>query len=237
MPFGWFDMNWPWIGLFIAAILLVVLFGTDALRGERSVSRWRDPRWLAWLAPAGYMLHQTEEYGVDMLGQFFAFPNLVCATFGQPPYPDCAYPPSLYVAINIPVIWIAGLICALLSRRYPLVGLGLYGVHFVNALSHIGMFAATGDYNPGVLTAFVVLLPLSVWVAFATWKNPLIGRSGIATIFLAGLLVNGVLAASLVAFSRGLISGDTLIGIQLFNFLWSPLIPWLKDGHSQQGRR
>lgn len=228
MPFGWFDMHWQWIGLAAAAVLFALLFGTNILRSGMGVSRWRDLRWLAWLAPAGYMLHQTEEYGVDMFGQFFAFPNLVCTTFGESPYPNCTFPPLLFVAINIPVVWVAGLICAVASPRYPLIGLGLYGVYFVNSLSHIGMFAATGTYNPGLLTAFIVLLPLSIWVAFATWKNPLIGGSGIAVLFLAGLLLNGILAASLLAFSRDMISGKTLVLIQLFNFLWSPVLPWLK---------
>ena len=89
----WFDRNWPWLGLAISAALLLLLFTTNVLRSELGISRWRDPVWLSWLAPAAYMIHQTEEYGIDLYGQFFAFPNLLCMTFGQPPYPACSVPP------------------------------------------------------------------------------------------------------------------------------------------------
>src|SRR5689334_7374637 len=99
MKFGWFDHNWPWIGLAISALLLTLLFTTNAFRSDHSLSRWRDPVWLAWLAPAAYMLHQTEEYGITLFGQLFAFPDALCVTLGQPPYPGCIIPPPVFVAV------------------------------------------------------------------------------------------------------------------------------------------
>jgi hypothetical protein len=61
----WFDLAWPWVGLGAAAVLFFFLFATDKLRERLDVSRWRDPVWLSWLAPAAYMIHQFEEYGID----------------------------------------------------------------------------------------------------------------------------------------------------------------------------
>ena len=115
MEWSWFDIYWSWIGLAMSAALLILLFGTDLLRSSLSQSRWRDPVWLAWLAPASYAAHQFEEYGIDALGHHFAFPDLLCASFSMPPYPDCSVPHAFFLAVNIPAIWGAGLICALLA--------------------------------------------------------------------------------------------------------------------------
>lgn len=228
MQFSWFDTHWPWLGLAASALLWILLLTTNIFRSDVRVSRWRDPVWLAWLAPAGYMLHNVEEYGVDMMGKFFAFPDQACSTFFSQ-ISDCPFPTSLWVAINIPAIWIGGLVCALLARRHPLMGLSLFGVYFVNALSHIGTAVGTGTYNPGLLTAVVVLLPLSLWVAYATVSDTRIGKSGIWILFLVGMALNGLLMITLVAFSRGLISGRFLVAFQLVNPLSYVLLPWLKE--------
>jgi len=47
----------------MAAILLM----TDTFRGSTTVSRWRDPMWLAWLAVPLYWLHQFEEYSLPVI--------------------------------------------------------------------------------------------------------------------------------------------------------------------------
>jgi hypothetical protein len=72
MKWSWFDLHWPWIGLVLSAALLLVLFTTNLFRSDLSKSRWFDPAWLAWLAPAAYMIHQFEEYGIDARGIRFA---------------------------------------------------------------------------------------------------------------------------------------------------------------------
>jgi hypothetical protein len=51
MEWNWFDSHWPWIGLAMSAVLLVLLLATNIFRSDRSKSRWFDPVWLAW--PAG----------------------------------------------------------------------------------------------------------------------------------------------------------------------------------------
>jgi hypothetical protein len=38
MEWIWFDLNWPWIGLGLSATLLLLLFGTNVLRSELSIS-------------------------------------------------------------------------------------------------------------------------------------------------------------------------------------------------------
>jgi hypothetical protein len=89
--------------------LLLLLFATNVLRNDLRISRWRDPVWLSWLAPAVYMIHQFEEYGIDARGIRFAFPDLLCVSVWMSPYPECSVPPAFFVAVNIPAIWLAGL--------------------------------------------------------------------------------------------------------------------------------
>ena len=58
--FGWFDVAWPWIGLGFAVVLVVLLLATNTLRDDTVRPRWRDLRWLSFLAVAGYLVHQVE---------------------------------------------------------------------------------------------------------------------------------------------------------------------------------
>jgi len=42
--------------------MVAILLTTDTFRSNTTVSRWRDPVWLAWLAAPLYWVHQLEEY-------------------------------------------------------------------------------------------------------------------------------------------------------------------------------
>lgn len=70
MPgWSWFDSNFQWIGSAVAIVLLVLLFCTNHLRADLSRSRWHDYTWLSWMGMAAYLLHNVEEYGIDMYGR------------------------------------------------------------------------------------------------------------------------------------------------------------------------
>ena len=226
MQWNWFDLNWAWIGLSISVVLLILLLFTNVFRSKPAVSRWRDPVWLAWLAPAAYMVHQFEEYGIDALGVRFSFPDVLCHANGLPSYPECSVPEATFAAINVPAIWIAGIVCALLSRRHPLLGLAIYGIHFVNSFSHLGVALATFQYNPGTLTAALIQLPLSVWVFSVCFGPGRIRRSGIVAIVACGTLGSAVLLASVKLFANGVLPGPVLVFIQVANPLLSLLVLW-----------
>jgi hypothetical protein len=228
-PFNWFDLNWVWIGLSGSLVLWILLLTTNIFRSDLSVSRWFDNVWLAWLAPAAYAIHQTEEYGIDALGQHFAFPNAACSTLGLPPYPDCPIPKDFFVAVNIPAIWILGLICALLSRRHPLIGLGLYGIFITNAVTHIGNFIVFGQYNPGTLTAFVIQIPFSLWVFYVMVRSGRNTKAGVFALVLAGALLSATLFGSLKLSAGRLVPDFWILAIQIVNPLWMLVVPWLQE--------
>jgi hypothetical protein len=226
MQWTWFDLSWPWIGLALSAVLLLLLFTTNVFRSDLSVSRWRDAVWLAWLAPAAYMVHQFEEYGIDAHGTRFAFPDLLCTSVGMPPYPACSLPEGLFVAINIPAVWIAGLACGHLSLRHPFVGLGIYAIHFTNSLSHLGVALVSGAYNPGVAASAVISLPLSLWVGYACFVRGSMRRRGMVVLVLAGTLLSIILLGSVNLFAKGYLSVPALLIIQVVNPLCVILLPW-----------
>jgi hypothetical protein len=228
MRWSWIDLNFPWIGATAAAVLLVLLFSTNRLRGDLNQSRWRDLSWLSWLAVAIYLIHNVEEYGVDLLGQFHAFPHFMCAMLAQPPYPSCPIPAPFYLAVNLPLFWVGAPVAAILSRRHPILGLSVYGVIFVNALTHLGAFLRSG-YNPGVLTALILFLPVSFWVARVCFGEHGLPYGGLAFIVADGVLLHVVLIGSTMLFLHGVIGRAVLTGIQILNAILFFVFAWIAE--------
>lgn len=228
MNWNRFDLNFPWIGLAAAVILSLCLFLTDRLRGERMRSQWRDRVWLSWLAVAVYLVHNVEEYGIDLSGRFHAFPSSMCVTLGQPPFPDCVIPPAFFLSVNLPLFWIGAPVAALSSRRHPVIGLSLYGVIFVNALAHLGEFARAG-YNPGALTALVLFLPLSVWVAHVCFGKDELPYAALAFIAVEGAVLHVILIGSVKLFLLGALGPAALVTIQILNAALFFLFAWLAE--------
>ena len=65
--------------------------------------------------------------------------------------------------INIPIIFIAFPLSAILAGKYDL-GLGIWTAYFsiVNALSHVGMFPRFG-YNPGFVVSLLLNIPIGIY--------------------------------------------------------------------------
>ena len=212
--FEWFDLAWPWIGLGFA-VVLGILLTTNLLRGDRAVPRWRDLRWLSFLAVAVYLVHNIEEYGISATGVAHAFPDSLCALLGQSDYPGCGIPPAFYLAVNLPLVWIAGPLAAVVSRRSPLAGLTLWGVIGVNAVVHIVPAIVRQEYDPGLLTAVVLFVPLTAMVAVAaTGPQGSYRKRGVPVLLAAGVLMHDVLAGSVILFLRGGIPEWVLLAAQ-----------------------
>jgi hypothetical protein len=69
---------------------------SNALRSDLSVSRWRDPVWLAWLVVPMLMAHMFEEYGFDILGRTYLLRETLCKNLGYPAYLNCPVPVAHY---------------------------------------------------------------------------------------------------------------------------------------------
>jgi hypothetical protein len=226
MHWTWFDLHWPWIGLLAAVLLLPLLFLTNAFRSRPDASRWRDPVWLAWLAVPLYMLHQFEEYGIDLLGRRHEFPKALCQTLGTP-VPQCPIPEPFYAFVNVPLIWVAAPLAATLGRRFPLVGLSYYGLLVTNGLVHLAAMFTAG-YNPGLLTG-VLFMALFLWCAAACFGAGGIRYEGLALLVVGGALSHAVLMGSVAAFMHGHLSTPALLAIQVLNAFLLPLVAMLAE--------
>ena len=229
MKWSWIDIAFPWIGGAAALVLLVLLFGTTLLRSDLGSSRWRDRVWLSWLAMVIYLLHNGEEYGIDLFGQRHAFPDGMCEVLKLPPYPDCPLPPAFFLAVNISLFWIGAPIAALLSRRHPLVGLAFYSVMFTNAVTHLAPLLAGVGYSAGTLTAAFLFIPVSAWVAYACFGKGRLSYKGMALLVADGVILHVILMGSIQLFLHGVIGSAALVWIQVANAVLFVLIPWVGE--------
>ena len=144
MQTHWFYTVWPFIGVGGAIVMVAILLMTDTFRGNTTVSRWRDPVWLAWLAVPLYWVHQFEEYSLPVMGFDYSIQEMICKNLGFPPYPDCPIPLSFYPVVNIALMWFGAPLAAYLCRRNVLIGLSFWGLILANGLLHTAGGIAAG---------------------------------------------------------------------------------------------
>ena len=228
----WIDtafLTFPWIGGIGAIVLLALLFGTRLLQSEPSASRWRDRVWLSWLAVVVYLIHNVEEYGIDLAGHRHGFPDGICSMFNFPAFPDCPIPPLFFLSVNIPLIWIGAPIAALLSRRHPFIGFAFYSVIFVNALVHLAPFLAGTGYNSGLVTAIVLFLPMSAWTAYALFGAGRWSYKVLALFVALGIVFHVILMVPIQLFVRDMIGSGALIWVQMVNAVLLFVLAWLGE--------
>lgn len=140
--------NWVYGG-FLAGLLLLAL--TPAL-----AHNWSPALTLVFLVLPIYMLHQYEEHDADR------FHRKINQIFGKG---HDVLPSSAIFVINIPVVW--GVNAASFAAATTDIGWGLIALYtlIANAFVHIAQAAATRSYNPGLVTAIVLFLPLGVFGA------------------------------------------------------------------------
>lgn len=138
--------NWVYGG-FLAALMLLAL--TPVL-----ASGWPLALLLIWLQLPAYMLHQYEEHYAD---RFRLFIN---ATIGGGK--DVLSRLDVFV-INIGGVWGIDTIAFWLAARVN-IGLGLIAVYLslVNSIGHCAQAIAMRRYNPGLVTAVLLFIPLGI---------------------------------------------------------------------------
>ena len=170
-----------WVyGGFLAGIMLLVL--TPVL-----ASGWPMALVLIWLQLPAYMLHQYEEHDAD---RFRRFVNAIIGG-GK----EVLTRLDVFV-INIAGVWGVDALAFLLAARVHL-GLGLIAVYLslVNAVAHCAQAIALRRYNPGLITAILLILPLGVVTLWVLSGNAQIS----ATDHLIGLGLAILIHAAIVA--------------------------------------
>ena len=156
---AWLFANWMYAGLIASLFLLAIV---PLLAGV-----WSLPLLLVYLHGPVYMLHQVEEHAAD---RFRRFVNLHIGHGRE------ALTTAAVVWINIPGVWGINLV-ALYLARFVSIGLGLIAVYLmlVNALTHIAAAAVLRRYNPGLVSAILLFLPLSLWTVWVLAHTPGVG--------------------------------------------------------------
>lgn len=172
--------NWVYGG-FLSGILILAL-SPLLLRG------WSWPMIAVFLQLPGYMLHQYEEHDADRFARF------VNQVMGQGRTVLSA--PVIFL-VNVPGVWGVNAVSIWLADRFG-VGFGLIGVYLtlVNAVVHIVPTLRLRRYNPGLVTAIVLFLPLGIWALMevsaapgVTWGHHVLGL-GAAILIHAAIMVH-----------------------------------------------
>jgi hypothetical protein len=188
-------LGWPWFNLGGAPALFAVMFWTDAMRSNRSVSRWRDPVWLAWLTVPLLMVHMFEEYGIDVLGRTYLLPDMVCKNLSYAPHPDCPIPIAHYPLVNLGIAWITAPLAAFLARRNLVIGLSWYGLLIFNGTLHVVTTIAVGaPAASGVLTGGLFIVAFVLMVSAVRKSGALSGKA-LAVSVSGGIIAHILLAA------------------------------------------
>lgn len=125
------------------------------------------PLLLIFLHSPGYMIHQVEEHTGDRFRRF-ANARVFDGREGLTT-------PAVLV-INVGAVWFLNL-AALYAALAWGAGYGLVAPYamLVNALTHVGARVRLGVYNPGLATAVVLFLPLSLATLFVIGTQPEVG--------------------------------------------------------------
>lgn len=102
-----------------------------------------------------YMLHQYEEHDNGRFGRF------INDHVGKGKLVLSAQ--AIFV-INVPGVWGVNVLSIWLAAKLN-IGLGLIGIYltFINGLIHILPALRMRTYNPGLITAVLLLLPAGLW--------------------------------------------------------------------------
>ncbi|HTK02958.1 MAG TPA: HXXEE domain-containing protein [Bordetella sp.] len=230
-----FDFDWPWVGIALAAILLSLLLLTDIFRTPGIASRWRDPAWLAVLGLPLYMVHQFEEHGIDLAGIHYAFRASLCSTMGFADVSACPIPLSFITAVNVGSVWGASVLAFAFGRRRPVIALSAYGIPLVNAIPHVASALKGQSYNPGLLTAILLFVPVGIWAMRVGLRAGIRWR-GVGAIILGGILTHAVLMGSLLAFLQGWIGAPVLAVIQMLNMAVPLVVALIASGPGATSR-
>jgi hypothetical protein len=172
MSRDWFFRNWMNAGFVTGLFLLAI---APLLAGI-----WDLPFLLVYLLLPAYMVHQLEEHYDD---RFRTFVNAHLAGGRD------ALTTEAVVVINVPLVWGVDLAAIYLARFIDL-GLGLIAVYLtlVNAVVHVVGGVVLRSYDPGLVTAIILFLPLGVWALVAIAEQP-----GVTPVEHIGALVLAIL--------------------------------------------
>jgi len=171
----WFD-----VGLAFAFIVGGFLF----------ISKLSPLSFLLWLNLISLFLHQFEEYRYP--GYFPTMMNTVMFSSKQPD----RYPLNTHTAfiINVFIGWLSYFLAALLGEKALWLGIAAILVSVGNFVAHTFIFNIKGKtwYNPGMLTAVLLFMPIAVYFFYRLVQGHLVTLTGWILGIVLGVVLNYV---------------------------------------------
>jgi hypothetical protein len=139
--------NWVYGG-FLGGLLLLLL-------SPLITDHWPAALTATFFCLPAYMLHQYEEHDKD---RFRAFVNRLLGNGHE------VLTRTAVFLINVPGVW-GGIAVALWLAARVDTGFALIAIYLLllNGIIHIAQAAAARSYNPGLITAIVLLIPVGGW--------------------------------------------------------------------------
>lgn len=157
---GFLVENWMKLGTFMAPVLLLI--AVKSLSKDQSFLD--DRRAMPLFLLALYLVHQFEEHWIDLHGRHYAFQAsanaMIDAVLGRPASLELLTPDGIFF-INTSLVWMTGMIAILRSPESLFPTLALAGITVVNAMTHLAGALLGWRYNPGLLTAFALFIPIA----------------------------------------------------------------------------
>jgi hypothetical protein len=165
---------------------------------------------MSFMALIVYQLHQFEEHGIDLMGQYYAFGpyvnNIIGGFVGCPTVSkDCPLNVENIFYINMVMVWLPLLVSAHIAERRPFLAACFISILPVNALAHIGVALVHQEYNPGLFTAVMLFLPFSFFYYRRLLAEKRLSRARMFCSFLYGVIGHLFMMGALVL---GYVRGD-----------------------------
>jgi Protein of unknown function with HXXEE motif len=172
--------RWPWLA------------AAGALPATLAVVARDDP--LAWAPVPVYFWHQTEEWVWP--GGFLPWVNREVLGSDDDEFPITR---RLGFAINVGGGWALAAASGLRGLRSPALASAVHAMLAANAAFHVTQSARARRYTPGLVTAVVLLAPVSAAGLTAIARHP---RGGVRSVALGAAVGLGATAAQLRAIRR-----------------------------------
>lgn len=164
LPWGQYPFlihHWMKVGTFL--IPFVLLMALSYRRAD--VPLLTDPKTASALMFAAYLCHQFEEHWIDALGNHYAFfsatNEMLNNLLGSANQSKEILTPEAIFIINTSLVWMVGAIAIWGSANSMFPSLALAGITLVNGLTHIAAAIVMRAYNPGLVTAILIFIPLA----------------------------------------------------------------------------
>ncbi|MEO0384171.1 MAG: HXXEE domain-containing protein [Pseudomonadota bacterium] len=202
IPLGQHDFlvqHWMKVGTFMVPFLVLVALSFSESR------TFINARSISLVLLVAYILHQFEEHWVDVYGRTFAFKpylnSFLSGLLGHAQVQELMSDASVFV-INTSLVWLVGALAVWRGGEHVFVAFCMAAIVVVNAISHIGAGLISGSYNPGLLTAILIFLPVGVGAYVLLARSPAATAGLISASLIWGLTAHLIMIGGILAMSQ-----------------------------------